>query len=324
MKLTRLSLAIAASSAIFTVSTAYAENWRMATPYPEQNFHTQNIKQFAADIKEATQGKLNITVHPGGSLIKPMEIKNATRSRQIEMGEFILSGMANEHPLFALDSVPFLATSHDASWKLYQISKPALEELLDKQNLKLLYSVAWPPQGMYTTTPVSKLEDLSGMRMRAYSPQTERLAQLSGAVPTQIEATDVAQAFSTGRVNAMITSSSTGVNSAAWDFLKYYYDVQAFLPKNAVVVNKRSWSSLDEDTQKAVLAAAAKAEERGWELSKEDMVKQNQTLIDNGIELSPGSEELRQALLKIGTQMAAEWSKEAGAEGEAILKEFNQ
>ena len=122
----------------------------------------------------------------------------------------------------------------------------------------------------------------------------------------------------------MITSSSTGVNSAAWDFLKYYYDVQAFLPKNAVVVNKRSWSSLDEDTQKAVLAAAAKAEERGWELSKEDMVKQNQTLIDNGIELSPGSEELRQALLKIGTQMAAEWSKEAGAEGEAILNEFNQ
>lgn len=296
----------------------------MATPYPEQNFHTQNIKQFAADIKEATQGKLNITVHPGGSLIKPMEIKNATRSRQIEMGEFILSGMANEHPLFALDSVPFLATSHDASWKLYQISKRALEELLDKQNLKLLYSVAWPPQGMYTTTPVSKLEDLSGMRMRAYSPQTERLAQLSGDVPTQIEATDVAQAFSTGRVNAMIISSSTGVNSAAWDFLKYYYDVQAFLPKNAVVVNKRSWSSLDEDTQKVVLAAAAKAEERGWELSKEDMVKQNQTLIDNGIELSPGSEELRQALLKIGTQMAAEWSKEAGAEGETILNEFNQ
>lgn len=296
----------------------------MATPYPEQNFHTQNIKQFAADIKEATQGKLNITVHPGGSLIKPMEIKNATRSRQIEMGEFILSGMANEHPLFALDSVPFLATSHDASWKLYQISKRALEELLDKQNLKLLYSVAWPPQGMYTTTPVSKLEDLSGMRMRAYSPQTERLAQLSGDVPTQIEATDVAQAFSTGRVNAMIISSSTGVNSAAWDFLKYYYDVQAFLPKNAVVVNKRSWSSLDEDTQKVVLAAAAKAEERGWELSKEDMVKQNQTFIDNGIELSPGTEELRQALLKIGTQMAAEWSKKAGAEGEAILNEFNQ
>ena len=324
MTLKPLTLAIAATASIFTVTTAHAENWRMATPYPEQNFHTQNIKQFVADIKEATQGKLDITVHPGGSLIKPMEIKNAARSRQIEMGEFILSGMANEHPLFALDSVPFLATSHDASWKLYQISKPSREQLLEKQNLKLLYSVAWPPQGMYTTTPVSKIEDLSGMRMRAYSPQTERLAQLSGAIPTQIEATDVAQAFSTGRVNAMITSSSTGVNSAAWDFLKYYYDVQAFLPKNAVVVNKRSWDGLDEATQKAVLDAAAKAEERGWEMSKEDMVKQNQTLVDNGIELSPGSEELRQSLRKIGEQMAAEWSKQAGAEGEAIIAKFNK
>ena len=324
MTLKPLTLAIAATASIFTVTTAHAENWRMATPYPEQNFHTQNIKQFVADIKEATQGKLDITVHPGGSLIKPMEIKNAARSRQIEMGEFILSGMANEHPLFALDSVPFLATSHDASWKLYQISKPSLEQLLEKQNLKLLYSVAWPPQGMYTTTPVSKIEDLSGMRMRAYSPQTERLAQLSGAIPTQIEATDVAQAFSTGRVNAMITSSSTGVNSAAWDFLKYYYDVQAFLPKNAVVVNKRSWDGLDEATQKAVLDAAAKAEERGWEMSKEDMVKQNQTLVDNGIELSPGSEELRQSLRKIGEQMAAEWSIQAGAAGEAIIAKFKK
>lgn len=324
MKLKHLTLAIAATASIFTVTTAHAENWRMATPYPEQNFHTQNIRQFVADIKEATDGKLDITVHPGGSLIKPMEIKNAVRSRQIEMGEFILSGMANEHPIFALDAVPFLASSHEDSWKLYQVSKPYIEEVLEKQNLKLLYSVAWPPQGMYTTTPISKIEDLNGMRMRAYSPQTERLAQLSGAIPTQIEATDVAQAFSTGRVNAMITSSSTGVNSAAWDFLNHYYDVQAFLPKNAIIVNKRNWDALDEATQKAVLDAAAQAEERGWKMSKEDMVKQNQTLKDNGIEVSEGSEELRQSLRKIGEQMSAEWSKEAGAEGEAIIAEFNK
>ena len=190
--------------------------------------------------------------------------------------------------------------------------------------MQLLYSVAWPPQGMYTDRAIATIDDLKGLRMRAYSPQTERLAQLSGAVPTQIEAADLAQAFTTGRVNAMITSASTGVNSSAWDFLSHYYDVAAFLPKNVVVVNKRSFDSLDEATKKVVLEAAAKAEQRGWEKSREDRIKQTKTLVDNGIEVSAGSDELRAALREIGNQMAQEWSKEAGAQGVEIIEAFNQ
>ena len=314
----------AAAVVVCSMTAAHAESWRMATAYPETNFHTVNIQEFVNEIKDATDGKLDITVHANGSLIRPGELKNAVRSRQVETGEFIISGLANENPIFAVDSVPFLAVSYEDSEKLYEITKPYLEDLLGRQNMQLLYSVAWPPQGMYTDREINTIDDLKGLRMRAYSPQTERLAQLSGAVPTQIEAADLAQAFSTGRVNAMITSASTGVNSSAWDFLSHYYDVAAFLPKNVVVVNKRSFDALDDETKKVVLDAAAKAEKRGWERSREERVKQTKLLEDNGIKVSSGSDELRAALLEVGQKMAAEWSKEAGKEGETIINAFQQ
>ncbi|WP_298050210.1 TRAP transporter substrate-binding protein [uncultured Paenalcaligenes sp.] len=308
----------------FSASAAQAVTWRMATAYPEANFHTRNINQFVKEIEQGTDGKLQINVHASGSLIKPPEIKNAVRSRQIEMGEFLVSTLANENSIFALDSVPFMAVSYEDSAKMYQVSKPYLEEVFAKQRMKVLYSVAWPPQGLYTERPIEKIEDLKGMKVRAYSPQTERFAQLAGAIPTQVEAADLAQAFTTGRVNAMVTSSSTGVNSAAWDYLTHYYDVSAFLPKNVVVVNQASFDSLDKDTQKVLLDAAVIAEERGWEMSKEEHDTQLKALADNGIKVEAGSEQLNAAFRKIGETMAAEWSKEAGKQGQEILEAYHK
>jgi TRAP-type C4-dicarboxylate transport system substrate-binding protein len=305
-----------------TTSVAQAETWQMATPYPESNFHTMNILQFAKDVDAATQGKLQIKVHAAGSLIKHQEIKNAVRSQQIQIGEFIISNLANENPIFALDSVPFVAVSFDDARKMYKASKPALEEELGRQKLKVLFSVAWPPQGLYTDRPIENIKDLNGLKFRAYSPQTERLAQLAGTVPTQVEVPDLAQAFTTGRVNAMLTSTSTGVNTKAWDYLKYFYDVAAFLPKNIVVVNQQAFDALDPATQKAVMDAAAVAETRGWEMAEADHTAQRKVLQDNGIVVSDGSEALNASLREIGEKMAAEWSKEAGERGDAILKAY--
>lgn len=311
---------LAGAALAFSVSAVHATTWRMATPYPDSNFHTQNINLFAEEVEKESGGKLKINVHPAGSLVKHQEIKNAIRSNQIEIGEFIISGLANENPIFALDSVPFVAVSYDESKKMYEVSKPYLEDLLGKQNVQLLYSVAWPPQGLYTDRPIETAEDLKGLKMRAYSPQTERLAQLAGAVPTQVEVPDLPQAFSTGRVNAMITSTSTGVNASAWDFLTHFYDVAAFLPKNVVAVNKRSFDALDPETQKVVLQAAANAEKRGWEMSEKDHGVQRRKLEENGIEVSNGSDALNASLHEYGKTMAAEWGKEAGAQGQEILE----
>src|SRR5690625_2673217 len=276
----------------FAATVTQAETWDMATPYPESTFHTKNIIKFADDLAERTDGKIEIKVHSAGSLIKHPEIKNAIRTQQIPIGEFFVSILANENPIFALDSVPFVATSFEDAYNLYQASKEELEKNLSRQGVKLLYSVAWPPQGLFSDREINKVEDLRGVRFRVYNPQLARLAQLVGAVSAQVEVPDVPQAFSTGRVNTMLTATSTGVDTKAWDYTDYFYDIKAFVPKNVVAINQRVFDGLEPELQTALLEAAAEAEKRGWEMAQADHLSKREVLAENGMSVSDGSEEL--------------------------------
>ena len=275
----------------------------MPTPYSDKIFHTQNIIQFADDVKEATGGKLNITVHSAGSLFKHGDIKNAVRSRQVPIGEFFLSRLANEDAAFGLDSLPFLATSYDDAARLWAAQKPVITELLAKQNLMPLFSVPWPAQGLYTKKEIKSVGDLAGLKFRAYNAALEQFATLAGASPTQVEAPDIPQAFATGQVEAMITSPSTGVSSKAWDFLSYYTPINAWVPKNVVVVNKAEFDRLDPAVQEAVLKAAEEAEARGWAMSKAEAEEKTRILAENGITVVEPSDELMAGLREIGAKM---------------------
>jgi TRAP-type C4-dicarboxylate transport system substrate-binding protein len=324
MTIRNACISAVAGFAAMAAGTALAQEWDMPTPYPEGNFHTQNIIAFADDVREATGGALDITVHPAGSLIGHAEIKNAVRSGQAPVGEFLLSRLANENPVFAVDTVPFLATSYDDAQRLWAASQEQTEELLARQNLTVLFTVPWPPQGLYADQPIETIGDLAGMRFRAYNAGTEQFAQLAGAVPTQVEVPDIPQAFATGRVDAMITSSSTGVNTSAWDYLTHFYDAQAWLPKNIVVVNTEALESLDEETRSAVLAAAEAAQTRGWEASQAEHQAQMDVLAENGIAVGPPSDALAQSMREIGATMAGDWEEDAGEAGAAILDAYNQ
>ncbi len=282
---------------------AQAQEWNMPTPYSDKIFHTQNIIQFADDVKEATGGKLNITVHSAGSLFKHGDIKNAVRSRQVPIGEFFLSRLANEDAAFGLDSLPFLATSYDDAARLWAAQKPVITELLARQNLMPLFSVPWPAQGLYTKKEIKSVGDLAGLKFRAYNAALEQFATLAGASPTQVEAPDIPQAFATGQVEAMITSPSTGVSSKAWDFLSYYTPINAWVPKNIVVVNKAEFDRLDPAVQDAVLKAAAEAEARGWAMSKAEAEEKTRILAENGITVVEPSDELMAGLREIGVKM---------------------
>ena len=298
------------------------ETWDMPTPYGDGNFHTVNIKTFAEDVKAATKGALEIKIHSAGSLFKHPEIKNAVRGGQVPIGEFLLSRLSNENPIFAVDSVPFLATDYAAAGKLWAASRAMTEALFDRQGLQVLYAVPWPPQGIYANKELNSVDDLKGLKFRAYNAATERIAQLAGAVPTQIELADIAQAFSTGRVEAMITSPSTGVNHKTWDFLSHFYHTQAWLPKNIVVVNKKAFARLDSPVQAALLAAAEKAEARGWQASRDETEKMVKILGDNGMKISAPGPALNSGLQAIGKTMTDEWAAQTGADGAAILKAY--
>ncbi|MEY2687772.1 MAG: hypothetical protein RL375_1970 [Pseudomonadota bacterium] len=316
-------VAIAAVAVSGTAALAQTK-WDMPTPYPETNFHTKNIRQFADEVAAQSGGKLAITVHSNGSLIKHPEIKRAVQTGQVPIGELLSSVQANESPLYAFDSNPFLADSYVEAGKLWGAAKPALVKRLDGQGITLLYSVAWPPQGIYAKKPLESVADLKGTKFRTYSPTTARFAELMGAVPTTVQSPEVPQAFRTGLVDAMITSGSTGVDTQAWDYLSHYYDVQAFLPQNLVIVNKEALAKLDAATQKVVLDAAARAEKRGWEASVAENDRVVKIMADKGIKVLKPSAKMKAELAAMGKQMADEWVKRAGAEGEAILAGYRK
>jgi len=318
-----LAAAAAATALAGLAGTAQAQSkWDMPTPYPDANFHTQNIAKFAEDVKAKSGGKLEIKIHSNGSLFKHPEIKNAVRGGQVPIGEFLLSSKANENPVFEADSVPFLASSYDQSAKLWKASRKYVEKALDKEGLMVLFSVPWPPQGFYAKKELNSVADLKGVKFRAYNSATETLAKLAGAVPTQVEAPDIAQAFSTGRVEAMVTSPSTGANSKAWDFVKHYYDVQGWMPKNIVIVNKKAFRALPKNVQSALLEAAKAAEPRGWEMSKKETEEKTALLAKNGMTVHKPSKQLVSDLRKIGRQMTDAWVKKTGADGSAVLKAY--
>jgi TRAP-type C4-dicarboxylate transport system substrate-binding protein len=309
--------------AVTAASAATASNvWDMPTPYPENSFHTANIKAFAEDVKAATGGGLTLAVHPAGSLIQHPEIKNAVRNGAVPIGEFLLSRLANENAVFEVDAVPFLATNYFAARELWKVSRDTITRLLDAEGLQLLFAVPWPPQGLYSAKPVHEIDALRDMKFRVYNAATERLAQLAGAVPTQVEVSDVPQAFASGRLDAMIASPSTGAESRAWDYVNNFYNIQAWLPKNVVVVHKQVFQTLDEPVRTAILNAAAAAEERGWQMSVDETNKTMQVMRDHGMIVADPAPALKQGLQEIGTIMTREWAQRAGPEGAEILRRF--
>ena len=320
-----LRSALCATVAAFGLSTAaLAETtWDMPTPYPATNFHTENIQQFANDVASATDGKLKITVHPGGALFKGPEIKRAVQAGQAQIGELLISSLANEDAMYSLDTVPFLATSYPESAKLWKESRSAVEARLAKHGLKLLFAVPWPPQGIYSKSAVASMGDFKNMKIRSYSPTVARMIELMGGQPVTVQAADLTQALATGVVSANITSSSTGYDSKSWEQLSHYYDVQAWLPKNMVFVSQKVFDGLDAGTREALLKAAATAETRGWKISEEKTTWYVDQLKTNGMQVLPPSDALRADLKKVGDTMTAEWLARAGADGKAVLDAYH-
>jgi TRAP-type C4-dicarboxylate transport system substrate-binding protein len=318
--LTTLTLAAALASTGAVAQT----RWDLPAAYPANNFHTENLVQFASDVEKATDGKLKITVHANASLFKAPEIKRAVQGNQAQIGEVLISNYANENALFGVDVLPFVATSYDDAFKLYQASKPVLEKLLDSQGMKLLFAVPWPPQGLYSKKPLDGASDLKGMKFRAYNPATAKIADMFGAQPVTIQAAELSQAMATGAVESYISSGSTGYDTKTFEHLKYWYDTQAWLPKNVVMANKKALAELDEPTRKALLDAAAEAETRGWKISREKNDWYAEELKKHGMQVLPPSDKMKAEFKKVGDSMVDEWLSRTGAEGKAIIDAYNK
>jgi len=295
----------------------------MALAFGAGNFHSANATEFAKNVTEKSGGKLTIVTHPGGSLFKGGEIFRAVRTGQAPIGERFMSALGKEDPLLEVDSQPFLATNYGAAMRLYKASKPEIVKSLDSKGLVFLYAVPWPAQGLYSKKEIYSVADLKGLKFRAYNAATIRIAEFAGMAPTKIEAAEISQAFSTGAVESMITSPTSGKNKKIWENgVGYFYDIAAWFPKNMVIVNKEAWNKLDADTQKLLMSEAAKAEQKGWDLSKKGIRNDKKALADAGMKVGKVNAALKKHFDDVGATMSKEWAERAGERGQAVLAAY--
>ena len=295
----------------------------LASAYPEDNFQTQNLRQFAEDVKQATAGQVNIKVQSGGKLLKaPLDIFNGVRAGKAEAGEAIMSGLSKENVLFGLDALPFIVSGYEDAQRMWKVQKPGIEKVMAAKDLQLLYAVPWPPQNLYSKGPINSVKDFKGLSMRNYSPATERIAELIGAKPVTIQVGDLAKAIADDKLDLMLTSSWTGVDTKAWTKLQYYYKVSAWIPKNMVFIQKKLFAKLDAATQKKIIDAAQVAEQRGWKLSQDSDQNYENLLAANKINVSTMEPYIRKYLDRIGENLARDWLKQAGSEELSILLKY--
>ena len=305
-----------------SASAALADKWDMPMAYAATNYHSENGAEFAKCVTEKSGG-LEIVTHPGGSLFGGADIKRAVQTGQANIGERLISAHANENPLYGVDSIPFVATSFEDSEKLWKAAGDKIQAALAEENLVYVYAVPWPPQGIYAKKEINSAADLAGVKFRAYNTATARIAELASMVPVQIEAAELSQALATGVAESFISSGSTGYDRKVWEQLTHFYDVQAWLPRNVVFVNKDAWDGLDAKAQGAIADCGAEAAARGLAKAKELTDFYVKGLAENGMTVAAPSDQLKSDLKGFGETMTKEWLESAGDDGKAIIDAFN-
>lgn len=317
----RLGLLITVLMSYMPLSTADT-TWDMPTAYSINNFHTKNIIRFTEKVRQATKETLIINVHTGASLYKAPHILRAVRSGQVQIGEILMTLLSNQNAVYSIDDLPFFATSYPQALQLSRLQRPYIEKILEQQGMIYLFSVPWPPQGLYTNKPIQSLDDLAGFNFRAYSKQTARLGELLHARPVTVQAAEVSQALAMGKINSLFASSQSGIDYKVWESLQYYYDARSWLPKNMIVVNADSFAALDEDTQKILLTIAKESELEGWQRSQLVTEEANKILLENGIEIRPLSPQLESEFRTLAGIMQREWMNNANPEAVAIAESY--
>jgi TRAP-type transport system periplasmic protein len=306
--------------ALAAASVAHAQTrWQLATGYRAESFHTQNIAQFAAEVEQATAGALRIDVRPDNTLFKLADIRQAVQEGRVEAGESILTSMVDEIPIAGADAIPFVVGSYADARRLWQLQRPLIDKHFAARGLRPLYAVPWPPQGLFTGSPVRSAADFKGTRMRTYNQSTRRIAQMLGATPVDVPMVEVNRALARREMDNMITSAVTGVENRVWGQIGFYYGINAWFPKNIVFVNARAFDALPAAARAAVVQAATRAEARGWALSEAVASDSTRELQRQGMQVERAPAAFEAELRRLGEKFSREWVQSVGNEANVIF-----
>ncbi len=319
-----LTRALLGGVTLAMTSFATAENWQMPTPFGDRNPPTQVAYQFAEEVQDYTDGRLNILVKSGGRLVPHLAIPDAVASGQVVIGEFLLATLDKKNPVLGHDMVPFIANNYSDAQTLWNAAKADTQAALEKLGLTYLYVVPWTPYSLFSTKPVKQLSDFKGESIRAFTQTGESLIKTLQAKPVQIPLNSVTGAFSQGTLTGRFASLSVGEFTQAWTYAPYLNDLRVWIPKEIVVMNKKAFDGLDGSTRNAILRAAANAERRGWLLTQERVAADLEALVDGGIKYSQPTQQLLNELKPISEQMKQEWVRKDPKRHQAILQGYQE
>jgi TRAP-type C4-dicarboxylate transport system substrate-binding protein len=307
-------------AALAAASVSHAQTqWKLATGYRAESFHTENIAQFAREVDRATAGELRIEVHPNNTLFKLADIRQAVQDGKVQAGETIMTSMVAEIPIAGADAIPFVVGNYSDARRLWNLQRPLIVKHFAARGMVPLYAVPWPPQGLFTAAPVQSPADFKGKRMRTYNLSTERIAQMLGAEAVDVPMVQVNQALASRTIDSMITSAVTGVENQVWGQINHYYTINAWFPKNIVFVNLKAVEALTPAAREALMAAAAQAEERGWAMSQQVADASTQELANKGIKVGRVSPVFESEFKRLGERFSREWVQSVGNEANAIF-----
>lgn len=323
MSITRRA-ALGVGAALAAPAAAYAQTarWQAASGFGDGNYHTRNLREFLAEIGTATQGAIQVTLHSNGSLLPQPQIKRGVQTGQIQIGEVLLTAYGNEDPFFDADAVPGLVQNLEDARRLASVQRPFIEARLARQGLMLLYMAPWPQVAITANQNILTPEAMRGLRVRTYSPISTRLVTLLGGQGTLIVAPEVPQAFSTGIIQAQLTTAPVAADTAVWDYSRFFIKAAIATSKNAVFMSRRAFDALPEAQRAAILTAARSAETRGWQMAAAAEAEAEARMVARGVQVVPASPELLAAIRAAGTTMIEEWATRAGEDGRRMLEAY--
>ena len=259
---------VGATTLALAVVPAFAQTkWDLSTVWPDSNYHTQNAKRFAREVKAASGGAIDITVKDGGQLgFKGPEQLRAVRDGLVPMADILIFQQIGDEPMAGIDSLPFLVNSFDELKIFYKYVRPEYEKMAQKHNQRVLYLAPWPTVYLFLKVKASTLEGLRNIKIRIPDKNAADMLAAVGMAPVLIPWGETIPALASGTVAGVSTSAVSAVDGKFWELLKpgYIYPTNHFWTSDMVTVNLDAWKRLKPNHQKAVLDTARKLEPEFW------------------------------------------------------------
>lgn len=295
---------------------------RMTTEYPATSMPGLGVAAFTEKVAQKSAGKLVIEPSFDASAgFKSADMLDAVEARKIDAADAFAGGVANQYPLFALSSLPFLADSLPRAEALLRAARPAYERFLKAHGQKLLYTTPWPASGIWSKQPVRSLKELQALRIRTYDDMSETTMAAAGAQAVNISFADAMPRIASGEVDAVLSSGDGGAGRKLWQYLRAFSEINYAMPLSIATMNLSVYESLDPAARLAVDQAAAETETLQWERIRSRLEENYRTMRGNGVAIDTDvPAEVIGALRAASANAVKEWQGKVGVEADGILQ----